>query len=91
MINQRDSEGSAAENKSVLIVDRLPKPQLFFQVQSQGTTLIPNLGVASLLLANEHEGCPVDAANAAHNGLVVKPSTIAMQLHKLVRDVKNDV
>lgn len=50
-----------------------------------------DLCVSALLLPNEHEGRAIDAANPAHDGLVVEPCTIPMQLHKLVGDVQDDI
>lgn len=50
-----------------------------------------HLGVASLLVPDEHEGCAVHAANATHDGRVIQTSAISVQLHKLVRDVEDDV
>ena len=50
-----------------------------------------HLGVAPLLLPDEHERGAVDAANPADDCGVVEAGAVAMQLHKLVRDVEDDV
>ena len=52
---------------------------------------LSHLCVAPLLLPDEHEGHALDAANPAHNGRVVEACAVAMQLHKLVSDVEDDV
>ena len=49
------------------------------------------LCVAALLVANQHEGDAIDGAETAHDGRVVQARTVAMQLHKLVRDVQRNV
>lgn len=51
----------------------------------------PHLGVAALLVANEHEGGAVNAANAANNSRVIQTSPITVQLNKLVGDVKDNI
>lgn len=45
--------------------------------------LHPCLGVAALLVANEHERHPLHIPDAAHNGWVVKASAVTVQLNKL--------
>ena len=49
------------------------------------------LGVAPLLMPDEHEGPAIHAPNAAHYGPVVQARPVTMQLHKLVGDVQDDV
>lgn len=44
-----------------------------------------HLGVAALLVADEHEGGALDAADAADHGGVVQAAAVAVQLHKLRR------
>ena len=49
------------------------------------------LGVAALLLTDEHEARAVHAADTADNGRVVEAGAVAVQLDKLVSDVEDDV
>ena len=42
-------------------------------------------------MANEHEGLPLHAANTTHNGRIIQACAVAVQLHKLVCDVQDDV
>ena len=41
-----------------------------------------DLGVAALLVANEHKGDAAHGGQPAHHGRVVQPCSVAMQLHK---------
>jgi len=50
-----------------------------------------HLCIAALLVADEHEGGALHAANAAHNGGVIQACPVSMQLHKFVSDVQDDV
>ena len=50
-----------------------------------------HLGVASLLVADEHEGDAVNGGKAADHGRVIKTGAVAVQLHKLVTDIQRNV
>ena len=49
------------------------------------------LGVAPLLVPDEHEGHAVHRREAADHGRVVEPGAVAVELDELVRDVERDV
>jgi hypothetical protein len=49
------------------------------------------LGVAALLVADAHEGDPVDGSQATHHSGVVQPGTVPMELHEFVADVQHYV
>ncbi len=53
--------------------------------------LHPHLGVAALLVADEHEWDAVHVADAADNGGVIQTSPVTVQLDELVCDVEDDV
>lgn len=42
-------------------------------------------------MPNSHEGHAVDGSQPAHDGRVVQPSSVTMQLHKAVTDIEDDV
>ena len=50
-----------------------------------------HLGVAALLVADEHEGHAINGGKTADHGRVIKAGTVAVQLHKFVADVQRDV
>jgi hypothetical protein len=48
-------------------------------------------GVPTLLVANEHDGAPIEARDAAHDGAIVGKGPIAVQLVEVVEDAADVV